>query len=131
MTVSNQILEVLNGVCAKFGVVLDWTAANMLPVLENLVSKFIRWEMATSTIWLLLAVAAAAASWCIRERILKTIGKECEDYDFAFFMSAVVAVIISIIAIIVVCVQIFDVVEAALFPEKTVVEYIQALIRNA
>lgn len=53
MTVSAQIIDVLNDLCKRFGLMIDWSQENVLPYLQELSSKYISWEIATSTAWLL------------------------------------------------------------------------------
>lgn len=52
MTVGNQIIEVLNYLCDKFGIALDWSKESVIPYLQELCEKYISWEIATSTAWL-------------------------------------------------------------------------------
>ena len=52
MTVSAQIIEVLNDLCMKFGLAIDWSQENVLPYLEELAGKYITWEIATSEMWI-------------------------------------------------------------------------------
>ena len=33
---SEQIIEVLNALCEKFGIAIDWTAENVMPYLTDL-----------------------------------------------------------------------------------------------
>lgn len=56
MTVSSQVIEVLNYLCGKFGVVIDRSAENVMPYVQELMSKFIQWEIATSRMWIVFAV---------------------------------------------------------------------------
>ena len=37
--VSNQIIEVLNEICNKFGLTIDWTSKNVYPYLQELMGK--------------------------------------------------------------------------------------------
>ena len=56
MTVSEQIIEVLNYLGQKFGIAIDWTSESVVPAMQNLMSKYIKWEIATSIGWLVFAV---------------------------------------------------------------------------
>lgn len=44
MTVSSQIIEVFNEICNKFGIVIDWSADNILPYLTELVNRIAAFE---------------------------------------------------------------------------------------
>lgn len=56
MSISSQIIEVINDLCAKFGIVIDWTADNVVPYIEELVGKYISWEVATSKMWIAIGI---------------------------------------------------------------------------
>ena len=56
MTVSSQIIEVLDSLCEKAGIAIDWTAENVLPYIQELAGKFVSFEAATSIAWILLVV---------------------------------------------------------------------------
>ena len=45
MTVSSEIIEVLDYLGEKFGIAIDWTSNNVLPYLQTLADKFIKWEI--------------------------------------------------------------------------------------
>ena len=49
MTVSDQIIAVLDSLCVKFGIVIDWTQENVLPYVMEIAKKFITYEIATSS----------------------------------------------------------------------------------
>lgn len=44
---SAQIIEVLNNICEKFGVAVDWTSKNIQPYLKELMTKCINYKLAT------------------------------------------------------------------------------------
>ena len=41
MKVSEQIIQVLDALCAKLGMAIDWTADNVIPYIEKLCGKYI------------------------------------------------------------------------------------------
>ena len=49
MKVSEQIIEVLDYLCQKIGVVVDWTAENVMPALTTLTEKYISYELVMSS----------------------------------------------------------------------------------
>lgn len=54
MTISSEIIKVLDYLGEKFGIAIDWTSKNVLPYLQALVDKFIKWEISTSIVWIVL-----------------------------------------------------------------------------
>ena len=51
---SNEIINVLNALTEKFGIAIDWTSMNIIPYLEQLVNKYINYEITTSIIWIIV-----------------------------------------------------------------------------
>lgn len=52
MTVSDQIIQVLDNLCEKFGLAIDWTSENVIPYLTTLCTKLVSYEIWTSVAWL-------------------------------------------------------------------------------
>ena len=48
MSISDQIIAVINDLCQKFGIAIDWTAENVLPYIEDLCARYIQFEIQTS-----------------------------------------------------------------------------------
>lgn len=57
MNISDQIIAVINDLCQKLGFAIDWSADNVLPKIEKLCTKYIKYEITTSYAWILLCVA--------------------------------------------------------------------------
>lgn len=121
MQVSDQIIAVLDALSEKMGVAIDWTSDNILPYLQTLGDKYIRYEIATSIIWMvipfvLMVIAFALAYFCRKD----------EDM---LFMFACAGFIILILFIIISIQQILDIVTCNTFPEKMIFQYIKTLLR--
>lgn len=112
MDVSAQIIEVLDFLGEKFGIAFDWTSDNILPYVEQLCGKIVKWELCTSIAWIVIAVVLTTAT---------IIGAFVIDEE-SFW---IVAVIVFFIGTLVICVQIFDIVACNTFPEKVILNYIK------
>lgn len=53
---SAQIIEVLNDICEKFGIAVDWTSKNIQPYLKELMTKCINYKLATDIVWLVVGI---------------------------------------------------------------------------
>lgn len=53
---STQIIEVLNDICEKFGVAVDWTSKNVQPYLKELTTKCVNYKIATDIVWLVVGI---------------------------------------------------------------------------
>lgn len=123
MKLSDQIIEVLDDLCSRFGVAIDWTQENILPTLSSLGEKYIRYEVATSIAWCVVCIAVAS--------ILLLLGRtfrKIEDEDL-YVPCYIVGAIAAIIAMFVVTVQAFDIIECITIPEKTIIEYLIRMIK--
>lgn len=48
MQISDEIIKVLEYLCTRIGLTIDWTSSNVLPYIEQLCGKFVKWEIGTS-----------------------------------------------------------------------------------
>ena len=62
MTVSQQIIEVLNDLSEKVGVAVDWTAENILPQLKVVCEHFIHYKLITTGIGVGIATLSIIVS---------------------------------------------------------------------
>jgi hypothetical protein len=132
MTVSDQIIAVIEALCEKFGVAIDWTAATVMPYVEELAGRFIQYEIRTSVAWMVVIPLIAIAFWAVVKLFYKKADENHWDDDdgwfWAFITALIFAISITIAAIIVICVQTFDIIEAITIPEKTIIDYISTFM---
>lgn len=137
MKVSDEIIKILDFVGEKFGVAIDWTDSTFIPYIEQLFQKFVRYEIATSIIWISIAVICFMFSLKIIRNIYqksKEILKICHrDYTFDESVIIILFILLILVMIAVICIaiyQIFDIVECITFPEKAIYEYIMNVIET-
>ncbi len=131
MTVSEQIIQVLNALCEKFGLAIDWTAANILPYLEVLCGKFVNYEIASSIAIITLTLIIWLALLIVTRIFWKR--ADFDRWEFGFFEVAAMiglglTLIASIALVVNLCIETYDVVTALTFPEKIILEEIQELL---
>lgn len=71
MIMSEEIIKVLDYITEKLGVAIDWTAENALPYVEELIGKFVTYNIVKSSI--ILAVGLLMATVVVG--VLVVIGK--------------------------------------------------------
>ena len=125
MTVSSEIIEVLDYLGEKFGIAIDWTSNNVLPYLQALVDKFIQWEISTSIVW--IAIAAFIIVMTITLINLKGFREINEE---TYGMLWVPAGLLILGFFVVICVQIFDIIECNIFPEKVLYDFIKTMLNQ-
>lgn len=133
MSVSDQIIAVINDLCAKFGIAIDWTADNVMPYIEDLCARYIQFEIQTSIAWIILftvVTAFAGLVWAIAG----IVAAKCDYNDVADYTSCIAMWAFwgaLIIGVVVSMVQAYDIIACNTVPEKVILEYIQTLITNA
>lgn len=124
MTISAQIIEVLDALCAKFGIAVDWTQENILPYLQTLAEKCISYEIATSIAWLVLAAILIAIGI-----VLIIINWDKSDFDTCLG-ALVLGCLVIIPGTLVAMAQIYDILACIYFPEKEILETAHLLYRK-
>ena len=117
MQISDEIIKVLEYMCDKVGVTIDWTSNNILPYVQQLGGKFIRWEIGTSISWIVISIISVVVAFLI-----------IKFADMDGLESLIFATVIILATIIIGC-QIFDIIECYTFPEKAIYDYIQKYLR--
>ena len=132
MKFSKEIITVLDYLCQKFGIVIDWTSENIMPYIEDLCKRYISYEILTSIAWM-IAIPAITIIISIPLAIAhkKAKGDEWDfDYKVSPWLAAILWIafgIMSIASICVICTQVFDIIECYTLPEKVILEYLQTL----
>ncbi len=114
MQISDEIIKVLEYLCTKIGLTIDWTSSNVLPYVEQLCGKFVKWEIGTSITWIGIAIITTIIALIFSKMV------DFDGFENVIFWGAV-------------CVigeQVFDIVECYTFPEKAVYDYIQSYLSN-
>ena len=125
MNISEQIIQVLDDLCRRFGVVIDWSKETIAPYIEELATKFITFEVKTSYFWIFSSVIVTVIMW-----VLFAIFNHIDPDDCGVILG-VVAVLTTIAFIIVAGTQIYDIITCETLPEKILLREIKALLQNA
>lgn len=134
MSISTEIINVINDLCNKFGIVVDWTAENVMPYLKDLCKRYIEFEIKTSIFWIILMSSICVLCWIITIPFCHKSKKLDWDFDYgvcAFSAISIgVSVALSLMTVIVIGVQVYDIIEAANFPEKTIYDYVKTSLQS-
>ena len=131
MTVSDQMIAVLDEFCAKFGIAIDWTSENILPYVKELLGKFITYEIVTSVIWIVIGSIGLVATYALRKKYCKKNAiKSTTNWDDTTFVLTVLLIIALLAIIPMVLVQIFDIATCLTFPEKIIFNTVTHLIQR-
>lgn len=127
MTISSEITNILNDLGSRFGVVIDWSSQNVVPYVQDLVSRIAKLEMCNSIIALVFGIICLIVGIiCIRFFV-----KHWED-DIEEITGTLV-IIFAIMSLIGMCtlipIGINGLTKAIYLPELTAIEYIQRLMK--
>ena len=137
MEISEQVIKVLDAVCDKFGIAIDWTSNNVIPYIQQLGNKIITYDVCNSIMWLVigsvipLTVAILIKKFLNKKKLEAKENKIINDYYYtdgsldegAWCCYAMIIVLI-IIAIILTTSNIESIIQDVVFPEKTIIEFI-------
>ena len=125
MSISNEIITVLDELAKRFGVAVDWTATNVIPYIEQLCDKYIRYEIATSIAWVVIALIP----FIIVISLFIYLGKHKDvgvykgyyedDYEIRIGLYCAICVL-GIIPLCIIVRQAFDITTCLTFPEKII-----------
>lgn len=127
MTISEQIIQVLDDLCRRFGVVIDWSKETVVPYLEELMTKFITFEVKTSWFWIIFIASVTVLCW-ILTIIFSITSLDDEDVDVMFLIASIV---LTVATILVAGFQIYDIITCEAFPEKILFREIKELLESA
>ena len=138
MTVSEQIIQVINVLCEKFGIAVDWTSENITPYVEVLCKKLVTYEIATSSAIMLIMILLSIASIVATKKlapIFKEKMEDLNDWDISGWELGAVIGILAVVGInigtfVTVIVQTMDIIKCATFPEMYIFEYITMLVQG-
>ena len=57
MSFSSELIKIFDDLGRRFGIAIDWSNQNIVPYIQELVGRFIKWEIGTSILWLILGVS--------------------------------------------------------------------------
>lgn len=138
MTVSEQIIQVVDMMCEKFGMAIDWTGENVIPYIEVLCKKLVSYEIATSVAYILIWVVVSICCIATTKKLAPTFKNGLKEDDrygdvgwhFLTVFAIMALVIVYSITIGTIVNQTMDIIKCVTFPEMYVFEYVQSVINK-
>lgn len=134
MAVSEQIIQVINTLCEKVGIAINWTDENVIPYLEVLCKKLVTYKVVTSATWILVTWVLFGVSAITTKKLHPWLTKKGEEnlddgYITLDMILWSVTVALGIVMICVTCGQAPDIIKCLTFPEMYVLEYVSRLVK--
>lgn len=124
---SNEIIKVLDAICDKFGLVIDWTSQNVTTYVGQLCEHIVRYELVSSAIYTVLSLVILVVGTIFCIRMFKKIFKSSlYDFDKMGAFAGIIFLLLTIYMIFftTLTIQFEDAITALTFPEKTIIEFI-------
>lgn len=138
MSFSDNFIKILDALCEKFGIAVDWTSANVMPYLQGLGSRLVKYEIFTSVAWIILTLIILIAVSLVFKYFHKKYKDERKNYksyedipyEIPAFISSIFLGVTIFVSVILVPVEIFDIIEASTLPEKVILREVKELTDN-
>lgn len=121
---SNEVIKVLDHICDKFGIAIDWSSSNVIPYLQDLMVRMTKYVTYTSILWLVISILIIIASIYLSIKLIKW----SEDTYYDDIIAIVCGVITPIIVILFFLVGVNaceNLIEVNTVPEKYIIEMVQ------
>ena len=132
MEVSKEIIEVLDYLGDKLGIAVDWTDKNVLPYVQQLCEKFIKWDIATSVFWIVVGIVLAIGG-CLFIKLYKICENKYNEVEgewgFVATLCMAACIFLLISSILVIGFNIYDIIKDMFIPELRLYEYMKDLCK--
>ena len=115
---SDGIIKVLNELCDKFGIAIDWTSDNVAPYLQDLMVRYSKYVCYTSIMWLVIGLIIMVVFAVLLYKHLK---QEHRDGLITFLLGCGM-----LLGAWDTVNQIMDIIEITTIPEKAIIEDIRS-----
>ena len=117
---SDAIIKVLNELCDKFGIAIDWTSDNVVPYLQDLMVRYSKYVCYTSIMWLVIGLIIMVVFAVLLCKYLK---QEHRDGLITFLLGCGM-----LLGAWDTVNQIMDIIEITTIPEKVIIEDIRSIM---
>lgn len=130
---SEEIIKVLDDLGDRFGIAIDWTSENVLPYLQNLMDRFITYNIAMNILYIAVCAIIIVGAIIGIPKISRY-GKEkvkedhFSDWDSGAFVINLLLGIASILSTIFLLISISDIIRCVTIPEVVIFNYLQQFI---
>lgn len=136
----DEVIKVLNHLCDKFGIAIDWTSANVMPYLQDLMSRIVKYGIYRNIGDIIFCLVLLLIVVFITRKLYKASYKYASIYDetnsyddkstatfftVAFSIALATTAITTIIVLCSIKISVNEIIELSTVPEKYVIEMIQ------
>lgn len=127
---SEEIIKVLDDLGDRFGIAIDWTSENVLPYLQNLMDRFITYNIAMNILYIAVCAIIIVGSIIGIPKISRYAKEKIKedpssDWDCGVVVINVFWAITSILSTMFLLLSISDIIRCVTIPEVVVFNYLQ------
>lgn len=133
MVVSEQIIMVLDDICAKLGIAVDWTAQNVMPYIQEMLGRFVKYELWTSVASIILTGATlfALVKFTVYFWKRANFKSYAIDHNQVFaIIGLVLSVFLAVAFVFSVFINLTDIIACLTFPEKIIFDELKTVLAS-
>ena len=122
----DEVVKVLNALCEKFGIAMDWSSQNIVPYIQLLSKRCINYEIGTSIMWLVIGIVmifigiALVKHFLLNRKIIKDVADGyCDIDDFAAICIHITVICFAFGTYLIIQ-ETYDIITCFTFPEKII-----------
>lgn len=129
---SEEIIKILDDLGRRFGIAIDWSSENIMPYLQDLMSRFTSYEVITSIIWIVAAVigiiGCSIGIFAINRHTNKVLEEDpYSEWTIGRGVFITVSIFLIIAAVFCIISESLDIITCYTIPEKMLFEYVNSL----
>lgn len=128
---SNEIISVIDHLCDKLGIAVDWTADNAMPMIQQLIEKYARYLLVNNIAWLCVWVVLFTLSVAIVVAIIRGRIKNADwAYDDICAKICVTFFFAALIFFVFISICVSQLIKAATIPEIYAAQKLLLMLSN-
>ena len=134
MTVADQIIQVIEELCAKFGIAVDYTAEQIMPVFQDLIGRYSNYIILSKTAFLILDVLLEGGLIFAVYRMYRAYHNENSQFylddgvEIALFLFSIMAVVGLVLSFTFVLMSVQQIIQAFTIPEMAFLNGIKNML---
>lgn len=136
VTVSDQIIQVLDALCEKFGMAIEWGQSNIIPYVQKLLEKWVMYNIISQIVNLFIFAVSLFLGYMGTKWLFKKYREAVSAHDYdaeaIFQIFSIIATVILVVAGVFFGVffslAVKSITQCVVFPELWVIQSIQALL---
>ena len=132
MSFSSEVITLIDELAARFGIVIDWTAENIMPYLTDLGTRFVTLVTWKSILGIVFSISLLCLSILLFRKGIK-MGQAGKDEDVCIPIAAtgfILTIACIILNIVFIPSNINQILECKFIPEKIIFDYLKDILAH-